>query len=125
MEIGGNRFLQLPVKVLGAADEADRGHAVAALFHGFLSGGDEALTVGEAQIIVRAEVQRLAAIFQGDFRPLGRSDDAFFLIKSGRLDGAQLILKISLEFSVHNNYGWLVSFCFQIYGFSRDNAYLF
>ena len=55
------RCFQLQVQVLGAADEAHAGHAEAALVHGVLGGGDDVRVVGQAQVVVGAEVQDLAA----------------------------------------------------------------
>ena len=101
MEEVGNGFLQLFVQVLRAADEADRRHAVTPLVHGLLGGVDQALRVGEAEVVVRAEVQRDAAVFQSNLRALGRCNVALILVKAGFLDGGELVLQVFLEFSVH------------------------
>jgi hypothetical protein len=45
--------------VLRAADEADRGHAEAVVVHRGLGGGDQAGVVGQAEVVVGAEVQHL------------------------------------------------------------------
>ncbi len=92
VEIVCNGCLQGLVDVLGAADEADGGHAVAALIHGFFGGGNQAGIVREAQVVVGAEVEGFAAVLQGDFRTLRAGDIPFFLIKTGLLDGFQFIL---------------------------------
>ena len=113
MEIVGDGFLELLVDVLGAADEADGGHAVAARIDRLLGGGREARAVGEAEIVVGTEIQGLAAVLEGDFGALGRGDVAFFLVETGLLDGFQFVLEVLLEFSVHD-IRWFCVFCFQI-----------
>ena len=97
MEVVGDGSFQLLVEVLGAADEADGGHAVAALLHGLFGGGDETGVVGQAKVVVGAEVQGLAAVLEGDFGALGRGDVAFPLVESGLLDGFELVLEVLLE----------------------------
>ena len=62
MEIVGDGFLELLVDVLGAADEADGGHAVAARVDRFLGGGREPGAVGQAEVVVGTEIQGLAAV---------------------------------------------------------------
>ena len=57
----GEARLQLLVHLLGAADEADRGHAEAPAVQRLLGGGDDLGVVGEAEVVVGAEVQHLAA----------------------------------------------------------------
>ena len=113
MEVVRDGFFELFVDVLGAADEADGGHAVAARVDRLLGGGREARAVGEAEVVVGTEVQGLAAVLEGDFGALGRSDVAFFLVKTGLLDGFQFVLEVLLEFSVHD-IRWFCVFCFQI-----------
>ena len=102
MEIVGDGFLEFLVDVLGTADEADGGHAVAARIDRFLGGLREPGAVGEAEIVVGAEVQGLAAVLEGDLGALGRGDVAFSLVKTGLLDGFQFVLEVLLEFSVHD-----------------------
>ena len=121
MEVIGDGLLQFLVDVLGAADEADGGHAVAARFHGLFGGRDEAGAVGEAEVVIGTEIQGLAAVLEGDFRALGRCDIAFFLVKSGLLDGLELILEVLLKFTVHIIRS-LGVFCFQIYGKSTKTV---
>jgi hypothetical protein len=58
----GQAGLEFLVDRLGAADETDRGHAIAPAFQGFLrSLGDFGMT-GQTQVIVRAEVDDGAAV---------------------------------------------------------------
>ena len=51
--------LQRLVHVLRAADEAHRGHAVAVAVERRLAGRDQRRMVGEAEVVVGAEVQHL------------------------------------------------------------------
>jgi hypothetical protein len=61
-EEGGDLRFQLLVQVLGAADEAHRGHAEAVRVERLLGGGDHGRVVGQAEVVVGAEVQHLAAV---------------------------------------------------------------
>ena len=59
-EMARDRQLELAVQGLRAADEAHRGHAEAECVERRLGGGDHLGMIGEAEIIVGAEVDRLA-----------------------------------------------------------------
>ena len=86
--------LQLQVQVLRAADEPDAGHAEAALVHGALRRGDDVRVVGQAQVVVGAEVQHLAAgspICRPDVAGLGRVDVALRLEQARGADLVQLV----------------------------------
>ncbi len=89
------------MEILLAADEADAGHTVAALVHSLLGCRNQAGIVGQAEVIVGAEIQGLAAVSQGDFGPLGRANRAFAFVETGLVDGLKLLLEMLLEFSVH------------------------
>ncbi len=89
------------MEVLAAADEADRSHAVAAGIHALLGGFDELGVVGEAEVVVGAEVEALLALYH-DFGALGALNDTFMFVKTGGLDVGQLFLQMLLEFGVHN-----------------------
>ena len=56
----GESPLQLPVQVLGAADEAHRGEAVAARVEGRPRRGEQLRVVGEPEVVVGAEVEHPA-----------------------------------------------------------------
>ena len=60
--------LELQVQVLGAADEADAGHAEAALIHGRLGGAYDVRMVRQAKVVVGAEVQHVRALPADDAR---------------------------------------------------------
>ena len=94
----GEPRLQLLVHLLRAADEADGGHAVAPAVQGLVGGGDDLGVVGEAEVVVGAEVEDLAgaaARGDGDGRGLRGADDALGLVQSGGADlvegGAQVV----------------------------------
>ena len=97
-----NSLFQLFVQVLGTADETDGGHAVSVGVHRFLGCFDETGRVGQAQVVVGAEVQGFGAVFKGDFGALGADDVAFVLVEAGLFDGLQLVCKVFLELSVHS-----------------------
>ena len=66
-EVLGDRLLERAMERLRAADEAHRGHAEAEFVHRPPGGGDDIGVVGEAEIIVGAEIDRLArALRRGD-----------------------------------------------------------
>ena len=88
-EVGDGGF-ELLVDVLRAADEADGRHAVAAAVHHVLGGLDEARVVGEAEVVVGAEVEHLFASHL-DGGLLGPFDEAFAFVKAGCLDVGQLL----------------------------------
>ena len=62
---------------------------------------DQPRVVGEAEVVVRAEIEHLAAAHL-DRRPLRRADDTLLLVKSRGLDRRQLLLQIRFDFSVHD-----------------------
>jgi hypothetical protein len=77
-QIAGDGRFQLLVDLQRAADEADRGRAGAPLLLSGDPGLDDPLVARQAQIVVGAEVQHVAA-GDLDHRPLARGDDAFGL----------------------------------------------
>ena len=77
-------LLEFPVQRLRPADEADGGHAVAPLVEGVLGGLDDLGVVGHAEVVVRAEVEDVAAavVRDSDVGLLGRGEDALRLVKA-------------------------------------------
>ena len=65
--------------------------------HDVLGSLDDSLVVGEAQIVVGAEVQHLLAVGD-DLDALGRGDDTLVLVGTGGADLADLGLEVSQEF---------------------------
>src|SRR5690606_34634054 len=85
-----NRLFQLAMQGLGAADEAHRGHAEATGAERGGRRGPDTGMVGEAEIIVGAEVQHLAGaavrLVDRDPTALRAGDQALALVEAGRLD---------------------------------------
>ncbi len=75
----GDGGFQLLVQVLGAADETHAGHAEAMAVQRVLGGLDDVRVVGQAQVVVGAEVQHAAAIGQADARRLRGGDHPLVL----------------------------------------------
>lgn len=94
-------FFQGQVQVLGAADEAHAGHAEAAGVHGVLGGGDDVRVVGEAQVVVGAEVQHvraaLAELARLDVAGLRRVDVPLGLEQAGGADLVEFVLQLVLD----------------------------
>ncbi len=97
-EEGGEPGLQFLVDLLGAADEADGGHAVAPAVQRLVGRGDDLGVVGEAEVVVGAEVEHLTGTAtRGDVhgRGLRGADDPLGLVQAGGADlvegGAQVV----------------------------------
>src|SRR5690606_23426068 len=73
------RLLQLLVQVLGAADETDRRQAEAVAVQRVLGRLDQVRMVGQAQVVIGAEVQHLAPVLERDLGRLRPGDDALGL----------------------------------------------
>ncbi len=86
----GQLLLKRFVAVLGTADKAHGGHAEAVAVHPAFRGGNQFRVVREAEIVIGAEVNDLAAA-DGDIRLLRRSDDPFFFKQPFRTRGIQVI----------------------------------
>jgi len=78
-EEAGDARLQRLVQILGPADEAHRGEAEAVILQRLMGGGDDGGMVGQAQIIIGAEVQHLAPGLDPDVRALRAGDDPLLL----------------------------------------------
>ena len=71
--------LEVQVQALRAADEAHARHAVAPGVQRAVRGGHKLRMAGQAEVVVRAEVQDGArAPFHADLGPLGSDDRPFF-----------------------------------------------
>ncbi len=82
--------LQLFVDRLGATDEADAGQAVSPPLERPLRGLDDPRIVGEAEIVVGAEVQHLGAFRHSHDGSLRSGYDALGLVEAGCPDGFEL-----------------------------------
>ena len=84
-----DRLFELAMERLRAADEAHRGHAEAEFVHRALGRRDDLRVIGEAEVIVGAEIDRLAlALRPGDADPsaLRSGQQALALGEARRLD---------------------------------------
>ena len=64
-QVLGDRLFELTMQRLRAADEAHRGHAEAELVHGAARRRDDVGVIGEAEVIVGAEIDRIARALRG------------------------------------------------------------
>ena len=64
-QVPGDRLLELAMQSLRSADEAHRSHAEAELVHGASRRRDDVRVIGEAEIIVGAEIDRFARALRG------------------------------------------------------------
>ena len=85
-EESADLFLELLVEGLGAADEAHAGHAEAPAVECVFRGGDDLGVVGQAEVVVGAHVDHLAAVLEADDRILGRVDQPLALVEAGGFD---------------------------------------
>ena len=98
----GDLRLELLVLLLRAADEAHRGHAVAVAVERVLGGVAQFLIVGEAEIVVGAEIQHLAAA-DLDLGRLGRGDHPLGFVEPGRLQPVELGGEMGKEGFAHGS----------------------
>ena len=88
--------------LLGSADEAHRGHAVAPSVERLLGGLDHLRMVGQAEVVVGAEVQDLtlqlcapcARPADGNHRALRAADHALRLLEAGASDLLKLLVEV-------------------------------
>ena len=96
----GDRLLEFAMQGLRAADEAHRGHAEAEFVERRPRGRDDVRVIGEAEIIVGAEIDRLArALRRGDadapaLRP---GDQPLALGQAGGLDFVERRAEVAQE----------------------------
>src|SRR5690606_22802105 len=93
--------LELLVDVLRAADEADRAEAEAVLRRAVARGLDEPRVVGQPEIVVRAEVQHLAAACDLDAGGLLRGDDALGLVEALLLESLGFLGQVGEKGAAH------------------------
>ena len=74
---GADLVLQLLVQGLGTTDKAHRGHPVAPVFQPPGRGGVYLGVLGQAQVVVGAEVEHLAVTLYPHVGPLGGGDGTF------------------------------------------------
>ena len=97
----GDRPLELLVRLLRAADEADRGHAVAPAVERLVRRLHDLGMIGQAEVVVRAHVQNIGRPCDADVRLLGRGEHALALEEAGRADLVELAGQVLLHGAVH------------------------
>ena len=75
--------------LLGAADEANRGHAVAPAIERFFRGRDDRGMVGQAEVVVGAEVEDIRPAGHSYMSALRSGDDSLGFVEPGRFDFGQ------------------------------------
>ena len=88
-QVLGNRLLEFTMQRLRSADEAHGGHAEAECVHGAARRRDHVRVVGEAQVIVGAEIDRIARALRRrdmDAPALRSGQQALALREARRLD---------------------------------------
>ena len=87
--------------LLGTANEPHAGHAVAPAVERTFGGGDDTRVVGQAEVIVGAEVEDLPVARHLDTGLLGREDDTLGLKEPCRADFFQLGLELVADLREH------------------------
>ena len=82
---GREALLKLAVKVLGPADEADRGHPVAVIVECCFCRRDQLGVVRKSKVVIRAKINHVAPVDR-DMSALGRSDFTLGFPKPFRAD---------------------------------------
>jgi hypothetical protein len=96
----GDLALERRVLGLGAADEAHRRHPEAPLVERLLRRVDDAGVVGQAEVVVGAEVERVR-LERRDMRRLRRRQLPLVLVEAGVFDLLQGRCELVLDGSVH------------------------
>ena len=90
---------------LGAANEADGGKSVAPFIEPRVGGRPDGGMLGQAEVIVGAQVDDRRAIPHPHMRALGRLNAAFRFISAGRADGGELDGEVRLQGAKHDDRG--------------------
>ena len=80
LEIVGDGCFQLLVQILRSTDETNGRHTITVCIHGFFRGLDQSLVIGQAKIVVGAEVQNITSGIYFDVGSLWRSNDTLVLV---------------------------------------------
>ena len=105
-EEAGDFLLEFLVDVLGAADEANRGEPESVAVEGTSRRFDDFRVAREAEVVVRAEIERLA-IDSLDSRSLGTGDDPLRLVET-RIANLLQFGDEFLAIAVHPGLLWLL-----------------
>ena len=105
LEEGAEAGFEFAVDFLGAADESDGGKAVAPAVEGGVGGGDEIGVVGEAEIVVGAEVEDGAAVGGAKARALRSREDTLMLAQTGGIDVVERCPQVGAKGGSHGKKG--------------------
>ena len=97
----GEPLLELAVQRLRPADEADRRHAVAPAVERLVRRLDHRRVTGEAEIVVRAEVEQLAPV-DVDVRTLRRRHHVLGLVEARLANLCEPSRQVVAQRSVHS-----------------------
>ena len=122
-EIGDNPF-ELFVGILRTTDETYGRHTVPACIHTRFGGFNQFLIIGEAEVVIRTEVDHFLSAFYGDAGRLRRDDHAFVLIESCILDLLQGRLQVFLKRSIHDYFRYIVITLYRYIEVFLDDALL-
>ena len=100
-EEGREPLLELLVQRLRAADEPHRRHPEAPALERVAGGLDHGRVVGEAEVVVGAEVEQPAHPLHLDVRRLGRLEDELALVEPCLPQLVELLDELLLQRSVH------------------------
>ena len=108
-EKGADAFLEGLVNRLRPADKPDRRHTIAVLVKRLVGSGNDLGVIGEAQVVVRAEVQDLFRVAIGlyvDGGLLGSGDQALLLVEPLCFECFGLLRERCEEGCWHGNSRW-------------------
>src|SRR5260221_14250825 len=94
-------MLKLFLPVLSAAEDPEARQAIPPSVQGLLGGRRDARVVGQAQVVVRPEVENLLAVPDADARPLRADDDALSFEQACRADLVKLAADLLLDAGKH------------------------
>src|SRR5437870_2366069 len=87
--------------VLGAANETHARHAEAVSIEGLLGRGDERWVIGQAEVIVRAEIENALAPRDGNVCVLRRGNNPLSFVKTLRFDFIKRLRELLIKFGEH------------------------
>ena len=90
------------MRILRTADKTHRRHAVTACIHAGFGGFDEFFVIGEAEVVVRAEVNHFLSAFYGNAGRLRGDDHALVLIETCIANLIQRFLQVLLKILIHS-----------------------
>ena len=102
-EKAGEALFERLVLLLGAADEAHRSHPVAIAIEGRLGSPHQPGIIGQAEVVVGAEVEDLAPAGHRDGRILRRGDHPFRLVETGLLQVGERAAEVLIERRHHGS----------------------